>query len=102
MLPAMMGVAQADDIKVATAGPITGPYAAIGEQMKRGAELAVKDINAKGGVLGKQLALTVGDDACDPKQARTSPTSWPTRASSFVDGHYLLGLVDPGLGGLCR
>ena len=52
---------------VATAGPITGQYAAFGEQMKRGAEMAIADINAKGGVLGKKLKLEVGDDACDPK-----------------------------------
>ena len=29
----------------------------------------MKDINAAGGVLGEKLALEVGDDACDPKQA---------------------------------
>ena len=49
--------AWADDLKVAVVGPITGQYAAFGEQMRRGAELAVKDINAKGGVMGRRLAL---------------------------------------------
>src|SRR5690242_13523823 len=43
--------------------------AANGEQMRRGGEQAVKDLNAKGGVLGRKFALTIGDDACDPKQA---------------------------------
>ena len=57
------------DMTIATAGPITGPYAIFGEQMKRGAEKAVADLNAKGGVLGQKLKLEVGDDACDPKQA---------------------------------
>ena len=66
------GVASAQDIKIAVVGPITGSNAALGEQMKRGAEMAVKDINAKGGVLGKKLNLTLGDDACDPKQAVVS------------------------------
>lgn len=56
-------------IKIATAGPITGEYASFGKQMKDGAEMAVADMNAKGGVLGQKLALEVGDDACDPKQA---------------------------------
>ena len=45
---------RADDLKVAIVGPITGQYAAFGEQMRRGAEMAVKDINAKGGVMGRQ------------------------------------------------
>ncbi|NBP74102.1 MAG: branched-chain amino acid ABC transporter substrate-binding protein, partial [Alphaproteobacteria bacterium] len=42
-------------IKIATAGPMTGQYASFGEQMRRGAEMAVKHINAKGGVLGKRI-----------------------------------------------
>jgi branched-chain amino acid transport system substrate-binding protein len=87
MLPAMVAVAAAQDIKVATVGPITGPYAAIGEQMRRGAEMAVQDLNAKG-VLGKHLALTVGDDACDPKQARNVANQMADSGVVFVDGHY--------------
>jgi branched-chain amino acid transport system substrate-binding protein len=54
-------------IKIGTAGPITGSNASFGAQLKAGAEQAVADINAKGGVLGKKLELVVGDDACDPK-----------------------------------
>src|SRR3990170_8065240 len=61
--------AVAQDIIIASAGPMTGQYASFGEQMKRGAEMAVADINAKGGVMGKKLVLKIGDDACDPKQA---------------------------------
>jgi branched-chain amino acid transport system substrate-binding protein len=99
VLPAMVlgmaSLAQADEIKVATAGPITGPYAAIGEQMKRGADMAVKDINAKGGVLGKQLAMTVGDDACDPKQARNVANQLADSGVVFVDGHYCSGSSIP-------
>ena len=34
-----------------------------GEQMQRGAEMAVQDLNAKGGVLGQKLELSIGDDA---------------------------------------
>jgi branched-chain amino acid transport system substrate-binding protein len=94
-MAAMVAVARADDIKVATVGPITGPYAAIGEQMKRGAELAVADINAKGGVLGKQLALTVGDDACDPKQARNVANQLADKGIVYVDGHFCSGSSIP-------
>ena len=42
-------------IKIASAGPMTGEYATFGKQLKDGAEQAVADINAKGGVLGQQL-----------------------------------------------
>jgi branched-chain amino acid transport system substrate-binding protein len=80
--------AWADDIKVAIVGPITGEYAAFGEQMRRGADMAVKDIDAKGGVLGRQLKLSVGDDACDPKQAVAVANKMANDGVLFVDGHY--------------
>ena len=76
------------DIQVATAGPITGQYASFGEQMKRGAEMAVKDINAAGGVLGEQLVLNVGDDACDPKQAVAVANQMASKGVVFMDGHF--------------
>lgn len=80
--------ATAQDIAVATAGPITGQYASFGEQMKRGAEQAVVDINAAGGVLGKKLRLEVGDDACDPKQARAVAEDLVSKGVIFVAGHF--------------
>ena len=57
----------AEDITVAVAGPMTGGESAFGRQMKNGAEMAVADLNASGGLLGKKLVLDVEDDACDPK-----------------------------------
>jgi branched-chain amino acid transport system substrate-binding protein len=83
------GMAQAaDDILVATAGPMTGQYASFGEQMKRGAEMAIADINAAGGVLGSQLALELGDDACDPAQARSVAEDLTAKGVVFVAGHF--------------
>lgn len=81
------GTARAD-IKIAVAGPITGEDAAVGEQMRRGAEMAVADINAKGGLLGQKLALEVGDDACDPKQAVAIANKFAVSGVVFVAGHY--------------
>jgi|TARA_R110002072_G_scaffold49863_13_gene135008 branched-chain amino acid transport system substrate-binding protein len=82
-----MGLAQAQ-IKIATVGPITGQYAAFGEQMKRGLEMAVSDINAAGGVNGEQLIAVVGDDACDPKQAVAVANKMAADGVSFVAGHF--------------
>jgi branched-chain amino acid transport system substrate-binding protein len=82
------GAARAEDIVIATAGPITGQYASFGEQMKRGAEQAVADINAKGGVGGKKLVLEVGDDACDPKQAVAAANQLVGKGVKFVAGHF--------------
>ena len=50
---AFAGPALAADISIATIGPMTGQYASFGAQMKAGAEQAVADINAAGGVNGK-------------------------------------------------
>src|SRR3712207_1770658 len=74
------------DVVIATAGPMTGQYAVFGEQMKRGAELAVKDINAAGGINGEQLVLKIGDDACDPKQAVAVANSFVNEEVVFVAG----------------
>src|SRR5260370_10803246 len=82
------GVANAQNMPIAVVGPITGSNAALGEQMKRGAEMAVADINAKGGVLGKKLDLLIADDACDPKQAVAAANDVVGKKVVFVAGHY--------------
>jgi branched-chain amino acid transport system substrate-binding protein len=94
-LATFAGAAWAEDINVATIGPVTGQYASFGEQMKRGAELAVKDLNAKGGVLGKKLNLIVADDACDPKQAVNEANRLANNGVKFVDGHFCSGSSIP-------
>ena len=88
------GAAQADMV-IATAGPMTGQYAAFGEQMKRGAEMAVEDLNEAGGVLGEQLVLEVGDDACDPKQAVAVANQMVSAGVTFVAGHFCSGSSIP-------
>jgi branched-chain amino acid transport system substrate-binding protein len=75
-------------IKIGSAGPMTGSNATFGAQLKAGAEQAVADINAKGGVLGKKLELLVGDDACDPKQAVSVANKFAADKVVFVAGHF--------------
>ena len=82
-----IGAAEAD-ISIGVAGPMTGSTAAFGEQFRRGAEKAVADLNAKGGVLGQKLRLVVGDDACDPKQAVSVANDMAAKGVVFVAGHY--------------
>jgi len=85
---ALSTTALAQDLTVAVAGPMTGGESAFGRQMKNGAEMAVADLNAGGGVLGKKLALDVEDDACDPKQARSVAEKIGSAKIPFVAGHY--------------
>jgi branched-chain amino acid transport system substrate-binding protein len=77
-----------DVTTIAVAGPMTGGESAFGRQMKNGAEQAVADLNAAGGLLGKKLALDVEDDACDPKQARSVAEKIAGAKIPFVAGHY--------------
>ena len=53
--------------------PLTGPLASDGEQMKNGVTLAASEINAAGGVAGKQINLSIVDtDVTDPAKIKTS------------------------------
>jgi branched-chain amino acid transport system substrate-binding protein len=95
---ALLGCGGGDDdntIPVAVVGPVTGQYASFGAQMKNGGEMAVADINAAGGVLGKKLDLKIGDDACDPKQAVAVANQMAGADVKLVAGHYCSGSSIP-------
>src|SRR5262245_38777040 len=83
------------DITIAVVGPITGQYAAFGEQMKKGAEMAVADLNAAGGINGEKVVLEVGDDACDPKQAVAVANQMVSKGIKFMAGHFCSGSSIP-------
>ena len=83
-----MGGPAAGEILIGTAGSVTGQYAVFGEQMVRGAEMAVADINAAGGVLGEQLVLEIGDDSCEAKQAVAVANQMVNKEVVFVAGHF--------------
>ncbi len=82
-------------IKIGSAGPMTGQYAAFGEQLKRGAQMAVDEINAAGGVNGQKLEMLIGDDACDPKQATAVANKMVSDKAVFVAGHFCSGSSIP-------
>ena len=88
-------LSQSGPIRIATAGPMTGQYAAFGGQMRAGAEQAVTDLNGAGGVLGRQLALEIGDDACDPRQAVSVANQLAGRRVALVAGHFCSGSSIP-------
>jgi branched-chain amino acid transport system substrate-binding protein len=76
------------EVLIGVAGPMTGKNAWFGEQMQRGAELAVADINAGGGVLGQHVRLITADDFCDPEQAVAAAKKLVSDGVVFVVGHY--------------
>jgi branched-chain amino acid transport system substrate-binding protein len=58
-----------DPIKVGVVTPLSGSYAPIGKQVRWGAELAVKEINAAGGVMGRPFELLFEDEEASPPVA---------------------------------
>jgi branched-chain amino acid transport system substrate-binding protein len=89
------GAEDSNEIPIAVVGPVTGQYASFGQQMKNGGEMAVDDINEAGGVLGKKLDFTMGDDACDPKQAVAVANQLTGKGVALVAGHYCSGSSIP-------
>ena len=86
----------ADDIKLGVAGPLTGANAAFGAQLQKGAEQAVADINAAGGINGSKFKSSSSATTCRiPSRVSRSPTSSWATASSIVVGHFNSGVSIP-------
>ena len=65
------GLAQAQDsIKIANIVELSGPGTTAGTLFKNGAELAIKEINAAGGILGKKITYTTEDTQTNPGVAK--------------------------------
>jgi branched-chain amino acid transport system substrate-binding protein len=58
--------AHAQEVKIGLAAALTGPASFVGTEIKRGAEIAIDEINAKGGVKGRKLVLIARDDEHNP------------------------------------
>ena len=82
-------------IKMGMTGPITGPNAAFGAQLKNGTEQAVEDINAAGGILGQKITLSYGDDVSDPKQGVSIANKFAGDGVKFVIGPFNSGVTMP-------
>src|SRR6202140_2665012 len=91
---ALAGTASAQ-AKFGMAGPITGPSAATGAQMKNGVDQAATDLNAAGGILGQKLTVQFGDDVSDPKQGVSVANKFAADGVKFVIGDYNSGVTIP-------
>src|SRR5437868_7121545 len=88
------GTAQAQ-IKMGMTGPVTGPNAAFGAQLKNGTDQAVADINAAGGIMGQKITVSYGDDVSDPKQGVSVANKFAGDGIKFVVGHFNSGVTMP-------
>jgi branched-chain amino acid transport system substrate-binding protein len=91
---ALTGAANAQ-VKIGVAGPITGPNAAFGTQLRMGAEQAAEDINARGGIKGQKIQIVLGDDVSDPKQGVSVANKFAGEGVKGVVGHFNSGVSIP-------
>ena len=90
--------AAADTIKLGIAGAHSGDLASYGLPSVKAAELVVKDVNARGGILGKKVELLIEDDACKPEMATNTATKLVSRKADIVMGHICSGATKAALG----
>ena len=91
------GVVSADTLKLGVAGPHSGDLASYGIPTTKAAELVVKQINAKGGVNGKQVELVIEDDVCKPEIATNTATKLASEGVKIVVGHICSGATKAAL-----
>lgn len=88
----------ADTIKLGVAGAHSGDLASYGLPTVNAARFVVADINAAGGVLGKQVEIITEDDVCKPEVATSTATKLVTSGVDIVLGHICSGATKAALG----
>ena len=87
-----------ETVKLGVAGAHSGDLASYGIPSVRAAELVVKEINSKGGVLGREVQLLVEDDVCKPEVATNTATRLISQGVHVVLGHICSGATKSALG----
>ena len=83
------------DIIIGVGAPLTGPNAAFGAQIQKGAEKAAAELNAAGGINGEQVQIVLGDDQSDPKQGVSVANKFVADGVNVVIGHFNSGVSIP-------
>jgi len=73
------GIGDSKDIKIGGNLEMTGSTASYGQSMSNGIKLALKEVNASGGVLGKQVTFTVADNKSEPSESTNAVTKLITQ-----------------------
>jgi branched-chain amino acid transport system substrate-binding protein len=92
------GVAQQKVVKIGMSLPVTGADADGADAIKKGAELAIQEINAKGGVAGYKLEA-VNYDSATPAAGQYDPAQAATNYKKFIADSLVLAAVGPEMSG---
>jgi branched-chain amino acid transport system substrate-binding protein len=79
-------------IKIGVVTPLSGTYAPIGQQVRWGLELATKEVNAAGGIMGRQIKLSFEDSEANPSAA----VQKAEKEFTVGDVDFLTGTVNSG------
>lgn len=86
--------AASDPIKIGEIEPLTGKEAAFGQSSHRGIQLAIEELNAKGGVLGRQLQLVTEDN-----QSKSGESA--TIAKKLIGRDRVVAIINGGTSSQC-
>ena len=95
--PAVEGPQFDGELLIGVMVPVTGSEATYGKDMENAVKIAVDEINEKGGLLGKKVVLTLGDDGCDPQMASAAASKLVSSEVVAVVGGYCSGATLPTL-----
>ncbi len=95
--PATAPKAQTEMIKMGVAGVHSGKLAALGIPAKHAADLAIREINSKGGIFSRQVEMIVADDKCEPEAAAAAATRLVEKGVIMVLGHICSGATKAAL-----
>ncbi len=96
-LATVISVQAADTIKLGVAGAHSGDLASYGLPSVNAAKLVVADVNARGGIDGKQVELLIEDDVCKPEVATNTATKLVSEGVDVVLGHICSGATKAAL-----
>ena len=77
----------AAEIPIGFASPLSGPFAESGERNRIAVEMAIEDLNERGGVLGQKVTVIAADDACGMEQALDAARALVEAEVAVVVGH---------------
>lgn len=88
-----VGCGKAEPIRIGFIGSLTGASSDLSVSGYRGAEIAIEELNDRGGISGRKLELVVKDDQNDPEIARTSIKELRDAGVDMIVGPYTSGIA---------
>lgn len=93
MLLSQSGCGEKEPIRIGIVGTMSGNGSDLAVSGRRGAELAVMEINGNGGIDGRLLELVVKDDLNDPQRADAIVDEFTEEGIELVIGHFTSGMM---------